>query len=93
MGWASCGTDSQGRPIGYAHEGVCDEESCLELIDRGLAYACGDMHGTNDRQGNATCCDGYFCSKHLVLGGDGIFRCQKCHAEHGEESDEENEGA
>lgn len=61
MGWANCGTDSKGRPIGYAHEATCDHPGCTEKIDRGLSYACGGMHG---EEGYA--CEGYFCSKHMV---------------------------
>lgn len=60
MGWASCGDDSRGRPIGYAHRGTCDAPGCTHLIDRGLSYACGGMHGEAD-----TYCEGYFCSRHL----------------------------
>ncbi len=45
MGWANCGEDSQGRPIGYAHEGICDHPGCEARIDRGLEFACGGMHG------------------------------------------------
>ncbi len=58
-GWANCGTDSEGRPIGYAHEATCDHPGCEEKIDRGLAYACGSMHGSD------WSCEKYFCSKHL----------------------------
>lgn len=59
MGWADCGTDSKGRPIGYAHEATCDESGCEKKIDRGLSFACGGMHG--DGPG----CEGYFCAEHL----------------------------
>lgn len=58
MGWANCGEDKNGRPIGYAHEATCDHPGCEEEIDRGLAYACGGMHGDNDG------CEGYFCEEH-----------------------------
>lgn len=60
MGWANCGTDKNGRHIGYAHEATCDHPGCNENIDRGLSYACGGMHG-EDEIG----CDKYFCEKHL----------------------------
>src|SRR5690242_1453939 len=60
MGWGDCGTDSKGRPIGYVHEATCDHPGCEEKIDRGLAYACGGMHGTGEGG-----CEGYFCYKHL----------------------------
>jgi len=61
MGWGNCGEDSKGRPIGYCHIGICDHPGCNEKIDRGLAYACGGMHG--DQEG----CEGYFCYEHLIL--------------------------
>jgi len=77
MGWAHCGTDSQGRPIGYAHAGTCDFPGCGERIDRGLSYACGDMHGEDEFS-----CEGYFCHKHLllieVMPGRHVFLCPTC---------------
>lgn len=62
MGWADCGVDRRGRPIGYAFEATCDEEGCEEEIDRGLAFACGGMHGEDTYS-----CERYFCSAHLFL--------------------------
>lgn len=62
MGWANCGADSKGRPIGYAHAATCDGPGCAAVIDRGLSYACGGMHG-EDPNG---ACEGYFCPKHLT---------------------------
>ncbi len=59
MGWGNCGEDSKGRPIGYNHEGICDHPGCDKKIDRGLSYACGDMHG-----GLEIGCEEYFCDKH-----------------------------
>lgn len=61
MGWANCGADSKGRPIGYAHEATCDHPGCNTKIDRGLSYACGGMHG----EGSGFQCEGYFCPAHL----------------------------
>lgn len=61
MGWAHCGTDRQGREIGYSIPAVCDKEGCEQEIDRGLAYACGGMHGEGEFE-----CEQYFCFKHLV---------------------------
>ena len=84
MGWGNCGTDSQGRSIGYYFEAVCDEHGCDAVIDRGQAYACGGMHG--DEYG----CERYFCGKHLVWsdhawawGQDerGGFVCPRCQRE------------
>lgn len=83
MGWANCGSDSKGRPIGYAHEATCDFPGCNNKIDRGLAYACGGMHGNSDGS-----CENYFCPEHLeiVEDIDGetkqlCFECAKYHYE------------
>ena len=65
MGWADCGFDSKGRPIGYAHQATCDHEGCEEKIDRGLAYACGGEH-----MGGDSYCEDYFCSEHLLFGDE-----------------------
>ena len=59
MGWGNCGEDSQGRPIGYSHEATCDEDGCDKVIDRGLSYVCGDMHGEDE-----VSCEKYFCETH-----------------------------
>lgn len=83
MGWANCGEDSKGRPIGYAHDATCDFPGCNAEIHRGLAYACGGMHGES-------CgfeCEGYFCTEHLsgwAPDADGEFHavCPSCHAEY-----------
>lgn len=71
MGWADCGTDSEGRPIGYAFEATCDHPECDAKIDRGLSYACGGMHGevsvSNGQGGDfVPTCEKYFCEKHLI---------------------------
>lgn len=71
MGWSHCGTDSEGREIGYGIEAMCDEPGCDAEIDRGLAYACGGMHGSPPG------CEGYFCPEHLVLGVD-AYLCERC---------------
>lgn len=68
MGWGF-GINHEGREVGYTVEATCDEESCLAKIDRGLAYACGDMH-----DGGEWGCGKYFCGNHLLLGGP----CQLC---------------
>ena len=78
MGWANCGTDSEGRPIGYAFEAVCDHPGCERKIDRGLGYACGDMHG-----GDEYSCEKYFCEQHLCIvqtpDGRYISLCGECY--------------
>ena len=77
MGWADCGTDSKGKPIGYAHSATCDHPGCDAKIDRGLAFACGGMHGEDEYS-----CEGYFCHKHrrgFIEDGDRIVSvCADC---------------
>lgn len=77
MSWSHCGKDKQGRLIGYAHEAVCDHEGCNKIIDRGLSYACGGMHGEDEHS-----CDKYFCSEHLEwtldLGDEYKNVCEAC---------------
>lgn len=76
MGWSNCGTDSKGRPIGYAFEATCDHPGCNEPIDRGLGYACGGMHGENEYS-----CEGYFCSEHLYYAeydDECVCVCEEC---------------
>lgn len=87
MGWGNCGTDSQGRPIGYVFEATCDHPDCNKTIDRGLSYACGDMHGETEHG-----CEKYFCSEHLSIciqtDDDRLINicesCGKAHLEDGE---------
>lgn len=90
MGWGNCGTDSNGRPIGYVHRATCDHEGCNAEIDRGLAYACGGMHGGGDGYS----CEKYFCPKHLsgwAPNSDGDMRavCKDCEKQWREECPEE----
>lgn len=59
MGWAF--SMHEGRRIGYGVVAKCDHPGCAEIIDRGLAYACGGEHG-EDEPGT---CAGYFCPSHL----------------------------
>ncbi|MDX2265467.1 MAG: hypothetical protein NW215_10905 [Hyphomicrobiales bacterium] len=86
MGWANCGSDSQGRPIGYAHAAICDHPGCDAEIDRGLDYACGDEHGPGD-----VSCEKYFCWKHRTMvdtGGRSVFICEACANEVKDECDD-----
>ncbi|NUK00583.1 hypothetical protein [Streptomyces lunaelactis] len=60
---------------GYGVQAVCEEPGCTEVIDRGLAYLCGQTPG-GDEYG----CGGYFCPQHLhiprsVVIGDLCARC------------------
>lgn len=78
MGWSDCGKDSENRPIGYAFEGTCDHPLCKKRIDRGLSFACGEMHGADD-----VSCEKYFCEEHLnnaVEKSDGtlVTICDSC---------------
>jgi hypothetical protein len=80
MGWANCGHDSRGRPIGYAHEATCDFPGCRQEIHRGLAYACGGEHGDDE-----VSCERYFCDEHQqswVRDGSEMLRrvCAECEA-------------
>lgn len=99
MGWANCGKDSKGRPIGYSWPATCDHPGCDAKIDRGLSYACGGMHGDSDTcptTDNGVCCEGYFCGKHMMVacpdgeGGPCIPVCFAC-APLNEGDDEEPE--
>jgi hypothetical protein len=73
MGWSYCGTDEDGRDIGYGISATCDHPGCETKIDRGLSYCCGDMHGGDlDEENTGTeavlyqCCGRYFCPEHLA---------------------------
>lgn len=78
MGWANCGEDSKGRPIGYAHSATCDIDGCEASIDRGLSYACGGMHGED-----VYSCEGYACDQHLTTvetpEGECLSICSSCY--------------
>ncbi len=74
MGWAHCGEDSKGRPIGYGEKATCDHEGCDKKIDRGMGFACGETHGESEWS-----CEGYFCSEHLsYVDGPSSPLCPKC---------------
>lgn len=79
MSWSHCGEDSQGRAIGYAHQAKCDHPDCNNDIDRGLSYACGDMHGATEIG-----CEKYFCEDHrsntVEDHGDFVCVCDECSA-------------
>lgn len=80
MGWAHCGEDSKGRPIGYAIEATCDHPSCDEQIWRGVDSACGGMHGETEYS-----CERYYCDEHrdfieiaCLAGVEGARVCLEC---------------
>ena len=83
MGWAFCGPDKDGREMGYGVEAPCDEPDCTTVIDRGLAFLCGDMH-----EDERTCAK-YYCGDHQTVSN----RCERCKAipREGAEEDEEEE--
>ncbi len=80
MGWAY-GKDSKGRDIGYAVEAKCDHPGCDVDIDRGLAFKCGGIIGSDG------CCEGFFCAKHRTYHShagsnqEGAEVCPACYAE------------
>lgn len=57
MGWGS--GEARGRQVGYTWRAKCDWPGCGTMIDRGLAYCCGGMHGDNECG-----CGNYFCAEH-----------------------------
>ena len=59
MGWGGPFTLNDGRKVGYNVRATCDFGGCKTLIDHGLAYLCGRMHG-EDEDG----CTYYFCATH-----------------------------
>ena len=74
MGWAYCGKDREDRDIGYAIEATCDHPDCNAKIDRGLAYACGGIHGEDTQY-----CENYFCYEHLIHSEQvKQFICEQC---------------
>lgn len=82
MGWSNCGNDTGGRPIGYQFDAVCDHVGCTKIINRGLAHACGGIHGPSECS-----CDEYFCDEHLLMvknkDGQTIQLCVDCASKKG----------
>lgn len=84
MGWACCGKDDRGREIGYGITATCDKKGCDEVIDRGLSYVCGSMHGGEGG------CGRYFCYTHQSFpcahrfkGAYGATMCQPMRSDEG----------
>lgn len=73
MGWARGILDS--REIGYSVEATCEHPfGCTKGIDRGLAYACGGVHGTAEGG-----CTRYVCIDHQYPSPDGAGHvCAGC---------------
>lgn len=60
----------------YLFEAICDHPGCNTPVDRGLAYACGGMHGEDEYS-----CEGYFCDDHLYYTkyeGKTVCVCEEC---------------
>jgi hypothetical protein len=83
VGWANCGVDASSRPIGYGVTAFCDHSGCSKEIDRGLAYACGGMHGDSEYS-----CEKYFCEDHMgfifiecIAGQESASVCKQCEAD------------
>ena len=75
VGWGS--GMIQGKDVGYLVPDVCNHESCMKRIDRGLAHACGGYPGESEYS-----CDGFFCSEHLFFPGEPLDHhgaiCKSC---------------
>jgi len=73
MGWAH--GILGGREIGYGVDATCEHPfGCTENIDRGLSYACGGMHGADERS-----CTRYVCTDHQYWAPDGEAHvCAEC---------------
>lgn len=52
-----------GREAGYGVEAECDTADCIEKIDRGLGYLCGE-HPAGHKAVDEPGCGKYFCEQH-----------------------------
>lgn len=79
MSWAIGYDEKRKRDVGYGVPAKCDHPDCPELIDRGLAYICGDWIGGGEHG-----CGLFFCESHLGFivdergHLDGPQRCDRC---------------
>lgn len=71
MSWAIGYDKNWGRDIGYGVPAYCDHPGCMEKIDRGLAYVCG-----NSPYGGDFGCGLYFCENHHFNGKHSL--CERC---------------
>lgn len=81
MGWASgiSRTARWGtRVVGYGHIAECDEDGCITVIDRGLAYICGGYDAVGSVDGGQYGCGGFFCGHHLYVTPRRPQRCRQC---------------
>lgn len=63
MGWAY-GRNDEGREVGYGLIACCDMPNCYTIIDRGMAYMCGNIITAVTFGGQGPGCGKYFCSEH-----------------------------
>jgi hypothetical protein len=74
MGWAIGYDPNWHRDVGYGVPCLCDHPHCIEEIDRGLAYICG-----NDIYGGKYGCGLFFCDKHHShYRGKSAMLCERC---------------
>lgn len=91
MSWA-LGVDGNNREIGYGVRAPCDAYGCTHVIDRGLAFRCGDLGCETDE--TLPGCGNYFCGHHLYpdrRAEIGTGFCKLCLAAVGPDDDEEEE--
>lgn len=73
MGWSIGYMD--GRDVGYGVPCTCEYPDCKAIIDRGLAFKCGEWRSDDG-------CGLYFCYKHLVYEedsyGETLQFCEPC---------------
>jgi hypothetical protein len=70
MRWAVGYDTTWQRDIGYGVPAQCDQPSCTEEIDRGLAWVCCDEQPYGGEDG----CGLYFCSDHLGWSCSHVFK-------------------
>lgn len=70
-GWNPRTKRIETRESGYHIMALCDVQGCFEVIDRGLAYRCGDAESAHytggviiDEDGYGTGCGAYTCVHH-----------------------------
>lgn len=72
MGWAVGFDENWKRDVGYGVPAICDDPSCDEEINRGLAHCCG-----GEPYGGEKGCGLHFCGKHLWYNSSTQL-CHRC---------------